>query len=160
MLRLLQSSDSLTNANSSNVALHCQVPERTSDLYALTEDWFSHLSRSSDESLAMVMHIAQQPFGELRLPALRLVNVLAALPWAEQLLVSHAGFVEYLLDRSTERGDRAGLEAKYSIVVTLVESTTARTSVPAELYQRLREYAREGPLYVMVETQVAFETGQ
>ena len=137
-----------------------QTSEPTTDLCALTEDWFSRLSSSSDESVAAVLNIAQQPFSELRLPALRLVATLAALPWAQQLLVAHPGFVEYLLDRGTERGERAGLEAKYRIVLTLVESDVASTSVAAELYQRLREYAREGPLYVRVETQVAFETGQ
>ena len=73
--------------------------------------------------------------------------------------MAHPGFLEYLLDRTTEHGDRPGLEAKYSIVVTLVESSTARSIVPAELYQRLREYAREGVLYVKLESQVAFESG-
>jgi len=81
-------------------------------------------------------------------------------PWGEQLLVAQPGFLEYLLDRSTERGDRDGLEAKYGIVVTLVQSTTAGGGIAAELYQRLREYAREGPLYVRLESQVAFDTGQ
>ena len=138
----------------------CQTAEPAADLCALTEDWFSRMSRSSDESLSLILHITQQPFGELRLPALRLVHALATLPWAERLLLAHPGFVEYLLDRTTERGDRAGLEAKYSIVVTLVESATASSIVPAELYQRLREYAREGPLYVRLESQVAFESGQ
>jgi len=89
-----------------------------------------------------------------------LVNALAALQWAQQLLVAHPGFLEYLLDRSTEHGERAGLEAKFSVVVILVESSTVGSSVPAELYQRLGEYAREGPLYVRLESQVAFESLQ
>jgi len=138
----------------------CQTGELTDDLCALTEDWFSHLSRSTSESLALVLHMVQQPFSELRLPTLRLVGVLVVLPWAQNLLVAHPGFLEYLLDRETEHGDRGGLEAKYSIIVTLAGSETARASVAAELYQRLREYVREGPLYVRLETQVAFESGQ
>jgi len=141
---------------------HCQESsELTSDLCQMTEDWFSMLSsHSADDSLSLILNTAQQPFSDLRLPALRLVNAIAALPWGEQLLTAHPGFVEYLLDRSTERGERAGLDAKYSIVLTLVQSSTARCTVPAELYQRLREYVQQGPLYVHVETQVAFETGQ
>jgi len=134
--------------------------EPPADLCALTEDWFGRLTQSTNESLSVVLHIAQQPFGELRLPALRLVNVLAVLPWAQQLLIAHPGFLEYLLDRSTERGERAGLEAKYNIVTTLLASETTAASVAAELYQRLREYAREGPFYVRLEAQVAFESGQ
>ena len=65
-----------------------------------------------------------------------------------------------MLDRSTERGDREGLEAKYAVVTTLVESRTAGDSIAAELYQRLREYAREGPLYVRLDPRVDFDTGQ
>ena len=132
------------------------------DLYALTEDWFTSLSASrlADDSLTQVLHIAQQPFKDLRLPALRLVGAVAALPWGEQLLIGHPGFVEYLLDRSTEREDRGGLEAKYHVVQTLVQSTTSGSGMGVELYQRLREYEREGPLYVRIETQVAFDTGQ
>ena len=129
-------------------------------MYSSTKDWFSHLSSSAEESLSIVLRIAQQPLGELHLPSLRLVNALAALPWAEALLVVHAGFLEYLLDRTTERGDRAGLEAKYAIVTTMVASPTVSGTLPAELYQRLREYAREGPLYVRIETQVALDSGQ
>jgi len=141
---------------------HCQESsELTSDLCQMTEDWFSMLSsHSANDSLSLILNTAQQPFSDLRLPALRLVNAIAVLPWGEQLLTAHPGFVEYLLDRSTERGERAGLDAKYSIVLTLVQSSTARSTVPAELYQRLREYVQQGPLYVHVETQVAFETGQ
>jgi len=138
----------------------CQPADRTDELCALTEDWFSRLARSSDDAVGQVLQIAQQPFGELRLPSLRLVNTLAAMPWGERLLVAHPGFLEYLLDRSTERGDRDGLEAKYGIVMTLVQSTTAGGSVAAVLYQRLREYAREGPLYVRLEPRVEFDTGQ
>jgi len=137
-----------------------QPAERTNELHALTEDWFGRLARSSDDAIHLVLEIAQQPFGELHLLSLRLVNALAAAPWGEQLLVAHPGFLEYLLDRSTERGDREGLEAKYSVVKTLVQSPTAGGSVAAELYQRLREYAREGPLYVRLEPQVEFDTGQ
>jgi len=137
-----------------------QPAEQTAELHALTEDWFNHLTRSSDDAMHLVLQIAQQPFGELHLLSLRLVNVLAAAPWGEQLLIAHPGFLEYLLDRSTERGDREGLEAKYSIVMTLVQSVTAGGSIAAELYQRLREYAREGLLYVRLEPQVEFDTGQ
>jgi len=137
-----------------------QTSEPPADVCSLTEDWFSRLSHSASESLSVVLHIAQQPFNELRLPALRLVNVLAVLPWALHLLIDHPGFLEYLLDRTTERGERAGLEAKYNIVTTLIASETAAANVAAELYQRLREYAREGPFYVRLESQVAFESGQ
>jgi len=140
--------------------LSVQSTEPPADICTLTEDWFSQLSHSAADSLSIILNIAQQPFSELRLPALRLVRVMAALPWARRLLVAHPGFLEYLLDRSTERGARAGLEAKYNIAVTLVASEATSASVPAELYQRLREYVREGPFYVRLESQVAFETGQ
>ena len=64
------------------------------------------------------------------------------------------------MDRSTERGDRAGLDAKYSIVTTLTKSSAAAASIPSELYHKLRLYVQEGPLYVNIESHVAFETGQ
>jgi len=75
----------------------CQPAEQTAELHALTEDWFSHLSRSSDNAVRLVLDIAQQPFGDLRLPALRLVGTLATAPWGERLLIAHPGFLEYLL---------------------------------------------------------------
>jgi 26S proteasome non-ATPase regulatory subunit 5 len=140
--------------------VNLQPSDQTPQLLSLTEDWFGRLTHSVDDSIKTVLSIAHQPFGELRITALRLVAALAALPWGLSHLIAHAGFLEYLLDRSTERGERDGLEAKYTIVSVIVGSPTASTIVPGEFFLRLREYERDGPFYVKHESHVAFESGQ
>lgn len=132
-----------------------QVSSQLPDLLSLTEDWFSRLSHSVDDSIAKVLSIAKQPFFELRVAAFRLLGALVSLPWCQSRLIERAGFLEYLLDRSTERGDRNGLEAKYNIIAKLAASETA--VLLSEQLIRLKEYVREGPFYVKYEAQVAFE---
>jgi len=79
------------------------------------------------------------------------------LPWCQSRLIERAGFLEYLLDRSTERRDRNGLEAKYDVISKLANSETAANILLTEQLIRLKEYVREGPFYVKYEAQVAFE---
>ena len=67
------------------------------------------------------------------------------------------GFNEYLLDRSTEQ-TKEGKEGKYSIVKTLVDSPTAMELFGRVYFVRLKEFEREGPFYVKVESAVAFES--
>ena len=66
------------------------------------------------------------------------------------------GFLEYLLDRTTE-SDKAGKEHKYEFIVELVRSPVSKEVFDKPFYLRLREYEREGPFYVRAQAAVAFE---
>ena len=66
------------------------------------------------------------------------------------------GFLEYLLDRTTET-DKAGKEHKYEFIVELVRSPFSKKVFEKPFYLRLREYEREGPFYVKAQAAVAFE---
>lgn len=118
------------------------------------------MSRSPNGALSVVLSVARQPFVDLHIAGLRLLGSLATLPWCQAQLVASAGFIEYLLDRSTEHGERAGLDAKYDIVSKLAGSESAAGIMSSEVLIRLREYVREGPIYVKVEAQVAFEKAE
>ena len=66
------------------------------------------------------------------------------------------GFLEYLLDRTTE-SDKAGKEHKYEFIVELVRSPFSKEVFEKPFSLRLREYEREGPFYVRAQAAVAFE---
>jgi Proteasome non-ATPase 26S subunit len=110
--------------------------------------------------MSAVISLARQPFSDLHVAGLRLLGSIVTLPWCQSRLIESAGFIEYLLDRSTERGDRTGLEVKYDVISKLASSEVAASVLPSEILIRLREYVREGPLYVKIESQVAFEKAE
>lgn len=66
------------------------------------------------------------------------------------------GFLEYLMDRTTET-DKAGKEQKYEFIVELVRSPFSKEVFEKPFHLRLREYEREGPFYVRAQAAVAFE---
>jgi 26S proteasome non-ATPase regulatory subunit 5 len=137
--------------------IYLPVEHQTNELLALTEHWFSLLSDGAGtDVLRVILSVAKQPFAELRLVALGLIRSLALVLWGQRILHSHPGFNEYLLDRSTE-GTKEGLEEKFSIVKTLVESPTVADVFGWEYVARLRTYERDGPFYVRRETQVAMD---
>ena len=139
--------------------MHGQIADQTSELLSLTEDWFSRLARRDPNvALRTVLGIARQPFAELHLAALGVLGALAALPWGQSRFNVQPGFHEYLLDRSTERGAKEGLEEKFSVVRTLAESPTCGDVFGREYQMKLREYVRDGPFYMPAETRVAFES--
>ena len=130
-----------------------QVADQSAELLMLTENWFGAChARPVD----MLMSIAKQPFPELRCSVFTLFNAVAATPWGQHLLNSHAGFNEYLLDRNTEKS-KEPKEAKYAVVKTLAESPTSLDIFGRPYHVRLRQFVNEGPFYVRVEAAVAFE---
>ncbi|KAF0295647.1 26S proteasome non-ATPase regulatory subunit 5 [Amphibalanus amphitrite] len=124
----------------------------TDDLLTLTRTWFAAVA---PQPLDMIWSVARQPFLDLRLGALRLLAVVAALDWGQQMMVQRAGFVEYLLDRSTE-SSKEGRDAKYALVTALVTSRGA-AQLPADLLSQLTTYHEQGAFYVRAQTEVALE---
>ena len=132
-----------------------QACEQTTDLLALTQHWYSGLGGGMMETL---YSLANQPFTDLRVCALQMYQALATLPWGQQNLKNHPGFVEYLLDRSTEK-NKEGKDGKFRVVSSIVDSPTAENVFGAQLYRNFVIYRNEGPYFVKVETQVALEEG-
>ncbi|XP_043190894.1 26S proteasome non-ATPase regulatory subunit 5-like [Amphibalanus amphitrite] len=132
--------------------LQVKAADLTDDLLTLTRTWFSAVA---PQPLDMIWSVARQPFLDLRLGALRLLAVVAALDWGQQMMVQRAGFVEYLLDRSTE-SSKEGRDAKYALVAALVTSRGA-AQLPADLLSQLTTYHEQGAFYVRAQTEVALE---
>ena len=130
-----------------------QVEHQTSELLSLTERWFC---TCLPQPLSVVWSIAQQPFSDLRLPALQLLQSVAHCPWGQNLMNNVPGFREYLLDRSTE-SVKEGKDEKFQIVKVLAESPTSAEIFGAPFKVKLMEYFNQGPYFVTAQSEVAFE---
>lgn len=125
------------------------------DLLSMQERWFTHLS---PKPLDLLLSLCKQPFTEIRLNSLQILRALVSQPWAGRILNQEAGFLEYLLDRSTEP-DKEGKETKYTVVKALAEVSSTGDIFGRPALLRLKEYVRDGPFYVRVQSEVAMESG-
>ena len=119
-------------------------------------EWF-HLI--SPNLLSLVIRFLKQPFQDLRSAGLSLLLSLAPHEWAQREMQQQPGFVEYLLDRSTDH-EKLGKELKYAIIHSLVTSGSSEGVFGSAIHLKFREYVNEGPFYVSTETAVAFEDMQ
>jgi 26S proteasome non-ATPase regulatory subunit 5 len=116
--------------------------------------WFNTLH---PKLLTVLMSMAKQPFQDLRLAGLRVLLTMSSFEWGQRQFQEHAGFLEYLLDRSTEH-DKEGRELKYEIVHSLVGSGSIAETVFGNVdLLKLRKYDREGPFYSSADTTIALE---
>eukprot|EP00057_Strongylocentrotus_purpuratus_P033881 XP_793127.2 PREDICTED: 26S proteasome non-ATPase regulatory subunit 5 [Strongylocentrotus purpuratus] len=132
-----------------------QEEHQMDDLLSMQERWFTHLS---PKPLDLLLSLCKQPFTEIRLNALLILRALVSQPWAGRILNQEAGFLEYLLDRSTEP-DKEGKETKYAVVKALAEVSSTGDTFGRPALLRLKEYVRDGPFYVRVQSEVAMESG-
>ncbi|XP_078605208.1 26S proteasome non-ATPase regulatory subunit 5-like [Branchiostoma floridae x Branchiostoma japonicum] len=130
-----------------------QVTDHTEDQLSMLEGWFNTFSPKPMDTL---MSIVQQPFQNLHCAGLAVLQALSNQPWAQRAMANFPGFVEYLVDRSTEK-DKMGKEARYEVIKALVESSTALETFGSPFYLKLKEYYRQGPFYVRVQAEVAME---
>ncbi|CAF1589750.1 unnamed protein product [Rotaria magnacalcarata] len=132
------------NMNSSSNA-----PSSTEQIYRLCNRVFSILT--------IIVQIAKQPFVDLRLAAYRCLFELTRSPWALYAMNAEPGFIEFLLNRSTER-DKEGKEAKFSIIQSICQNVEeAKSAIGNPNYLKLRRYINEGVFYVEPEANVAFD---
>eukprot|EP00794_Sanderia_malayensis_P016211 gene16211-17842_t len=106
--------------------------------------------------LQLFVDAAKIPFPTIRCASLNVLVHLACYSWVEEDMALTPGFLEYLLDRKTEP-DKQGKELKYDIVKNLSKSKTAKETLGLEYYQRICQYAKEGPFKSDQETAVDFE---
>ena len=131
-----------------------QVADQTTDLLALLESWHS---RMASQTMTLYMDIAEQPFKDIRSALFRVMDAMATQGWAQAQFRDHPTFCEFLLNRSTET-TKSGKEGKYTIVRTLVESPTAMEVMGRVYYVKLKEYAKEGPFFLQVQSAVAMDS--
>jgi 26S proteasome non-ATPase regulatory subunit 5 len=107
--------------------------------------------------LPILIQIAKQPFVDLRYGAYRCLLELTRSPWALHAMNAEPGFIEFLLNRSTEK-DKEGKEAKFAIIHSICEnSEEAKLAIGNVNYLKLRRYINEGAFYVEPEANVAFD---
>ena len=116
--------------------------------------WFNTIHR---DPFPILMSVVKQPFQDLRLAGLRVLLTMASFEWGQRVFSSHAGFLEYILDRKTEP-DKEGRELKYEIIHSIVASgeTAERVFGNVDLL-KLRKYDREGPFFGGADTTIALE---
>jgi len=125
------------------------APSLTEQIYRLCNRVFS--------ILPILVQIAKQPFVDLRLAAYRCFLELTRSPWALHAMNAEPGFLEFLLNRSTEK-DKEGKEAKFAIIQSICQNgEEAKSALGNVNYLKLRRYVNEGAFYVEPEANVAFD---
>lgn len=121
------------------------------DLERLTEQWFGQLG---EQPVVLLLGLCRQPFPELRCAALGALVEVARTRWGQAALSAQPGFIEYLLDRSTET-DKRSKEAKFALLAALAEPQPRGFS--AADWHRIKKAHREGPFYLASQPAVTFE---
>lgn len=134
------------------LAMVASCPESSSSSEESTSVvWFRILT---PKPCTLLMSIAKKPFADLRHSALKVMLSMASYEWGQREMLSHGGFLEYLLDRHTEP-DKEGKELKHDIVHAMVESPTAEQVWGNVDFLKLRKFDREGPFYFITDASVA-----
>ena len=121
---------------------------------SLSLKWFNSLHKTPFQVLKSIV---KQPFQDLRVAGLRVLLVMSSFEWGQRLFHSQPGFLEYLLDRTTEP-DKEGKELKYDIVHKMVASGPVAEAVFGNVdLLKLKRYEREGPFFSTTDTSVALE---
>jgi 26S proteasome non-ATPase regulatory subunit 5 len=107
--------------------------------------------------LPILIQIAKQPFVDLRLVAYRCLLELTRSPWALSAMNNEPGFIEFLLNRSTEK-DKEGKESKFAIIHSICQNgEEAKLAIGNVNYLKLRRYINEGAFFIEPEANVAFD---
>ena len=120
---------------------------------SLLRSFFHHLSlfNHGRAELDVLLTLAKQPFEDVREAVWKLVSALVNRSWGVELVVSTAGFLEYLLDRRTEF-HVSGSAAKYEILARLARSVhwkamVAEGRVAPGTAKQVNEYVAQGAHY-------------
>lgn len=120
---------------------------------SISKQWFAKIHK---QLFQLLLSIVRQPFADLRLAGLMVFVELAVQEWGQREMQACPGFLEYLLDRSSEP-DKEGKELKYEIVRMLVRSEHAEQLWGNVDLLKMKMYDREGPYHYPGDTTVAIE---
>ncbi|BHF72839.1 26S proteasome non-ATPase regulatory subunit 5 [Sparganum proliferum] len=184
--RLLQNSPSelitrVLNVMADVLRLPRSMPvDRAASLAQMTWLWLSRISGSSapevfkNDALKIferIWTLARQPFYDVRQAALLLLEAIMTEPWGIALLMDQPGFIEYLLNRSTENSlaseGTSLLPVKFAIISQAYNTQEKWCGtcpqwreIDDETFARLGEYVRCGPWgSVRTEAAVALDQG-
>lgn len=170
--RILQSSTNVLKLRALDCLYHMMHIQGISDeqheerLSQLVRHWLhevcscSQLLQSSESELFSVeplWRLSRLPFIEVRVAAFKVLVAVAGQSWGQHLLSNTAGFLEYLLDRSTEFC-QSGRNAKYDVVTAIVKRpVTGGRGFDSSALDRLKSHYREGPFFVRAQTEVTLD---
>lgn len=104
-------------------------------------------SPGGPDATDVLMKLAISPIVEVRVSVYTLLRAVAdCLPTGSQVLLSHHGFFDMLMDREKET-TKNGREARYEIIKAIIESPVA-SMLADEIVKRMKDYLHEGPHYV------------
>lgn len=127
--------------------------QKSIDVENITNTWFRSIVPSP---MTTLLQYCKSPFLDLRCGALAILRAIASQVWGAKELASFPGFLEYLLDRSTET-TKEGKECKFALVEALIKSPIIEDIYNVEAMFQLREYYKMGPFYVPTEASVVYE---
>ena len=118
---------------------------------------FESVGDASVSTIEVLIRYLMTPFDDLRHAALRLLSVVVRFDWGVDAVQAAPGFLEWLLNRSTE-STLTGSDWKFTIVQALVANERALTERIAPAFQdRLRRFEREGRFFTRAVAKVLIE---
>jgi 26S proteasome non-ATPase regulatory subunit 5 len=103
-------------------------------------------STNNTQTTELVLAMAKSPLPETRFGAYTLLSAVAKLGTGGQVLFTHPGFYEWLMNRERET-TKEGREAKYAVVESIVGSEV-KGLLADEIVRKLQEYLKQGPHYL------------
>lgn len=117
----------------------------------MTREWFRSFNERPP-SMQFLFGVCKNPFPDIKLGGIALLNAVCQHQWGEEMLATTAGFIEYLLDRTVDHTMELK-EAKYNII----KSISSSVAFDANIILRLQTYVEQGPFYCETEVEVAVE---
>lgn len=114
--------------------------------------WFKHLS-GDKENMQFLSAYWVNPFTDIKLSCLRLIDVLCMYRWGAQAFSNTGGLLEYMLDRKTDH-DKDVKHIKFEIMKKLLEHCDLFKEHDVEL---MNKFVREGPFYVEATTDIRID---
>lgn len=160
----LKTLGSLITSASSEVRVTCMEavslvfarPEKYDEDEVVTLSYEKLFSGISENFASALYSVGRQPFSDLRCAMLKVLASVVVWKWGQERIRGVPGFIEFLLDRSTEI-DKVAKEIRYTVIHRMAISATSEIVFGALTYRRIREYDQEGPFYVAGENIVAME---
>ncbi|CAF0964444.1 unnamed protein product [Adineta steineri] len=157
MIRSAQSDIRIRALNCLSDLFYISTNDRTSTIASSLTEQIYRLCNRVFSLLPIIVQIAKQPFVDLRLAAYRCLLELTRSPWSLHAMNNEPGFLEFLLNRSTEK-DKDGKETKFAIIQSICQnSDEAKLALGNVNYLKLRRYINEGAFFIEPEANVAFD---
>lgn len=106
-----------------------------------------------------LLALCKVPFMEIRINAMIVVSLMAVHLWGQRELAEHPNFLNWVLDRSTEKC-KESKEAKFEILKALVKSRTTVRVFKGEDYMKMRADFKNGPFHVGIAEEMLVDDQQ